>query len=153
MASVRSTLAMTDVMVGHNMGIVKGVNLCTSFTFTSGSRREGLQKGRGWWFECAHRPRRSKHDGTKWSRDGRWCEHNREPGNVGWANHGSTFPGTRERNCGGTGGALCALAGRVAGDEYHEESAAGPRTGGSLCRSASVHRSFECAVYAGRMDA
>jgi hypothetical protein len=36
---------------GHNTEIVKGVNLCTSFIFTSGSRREGSQKGRALLFE------------------------------------------------------------------------------------------------------
>ncbi len=52
MADVAYTLGMTpDAMDGHNMGIAKVVNLCTSFTFTSGSRREGREKGRALSFE------------------------------------------------------------------------------------------------------
>jgi hypothetical protein len=41
---------------GRNIEIVKGVNLCTSFTFTSESRREGPQKGRELWFERSPTP-------------------------------------------------------------------------------------------------
>jgi hypothetical protein len=52
MANAACTLVMTRrVTDSHNTGIAKGVNLCTSFTFTSGSRREGPQKGRGLWLE------------------------------------------------------------------------------------------------------
>jgi hypothetical protein len=52
MANVVRILGMTRrVMDARNTGIVKDVNLYTSFTFTSGSRREGLQKGRGLLFE------------------------------------------------------------------------------------------------------
>src|SRR5258708_25070609 len=52
MADVAYTLGMTpDAMDGHNMGIVKGVTLCTSFIFTSGSRREGRETGRALSFE------------------------------------------------------------------------------------------------------
>ena len=51
MANVACILVMTPcAMDGHNMGIVKGVNLSMSFTFTSGSQREGPQKGRASWF-------------------------------------------------------------------------------------------------------
>jgi len=46
MANVASILVMipraTD---GHHMEIVKAVNLSMSFTFTSGSQREGPAKG------------------------------------------------------------------------------------------------------------
>ena len=52
MADVACTLGMTrDAMDGHNMGIAKVVNLCMSFSFTSGSQREGREKGRALWFE------------------------------------------------------------------------------------------------------
>jgi hypothetical protein len=51
-ADVACTLGMTrDAMDGHNMEIAKVVNLCTSFTFTSGSQREGREKGRALSFE------------------------------------------------------------------------------------------------------
>src|SRR5437016_8531956 len=43
-------------MDGHSMEIVKGVNLCTSLIFTSGSRTEGPQKGRELWFERSPTP-------------------------------------------------------------------------------------------------
>jgi len=43
-------------MDGCNMGIAKGVNLCTSFIFTSGSQREGPEKGRELWFERSPTP-------------------------------------------------------------------------------------------------
>ena len=36
-------------MDGHNMEIVKGVNLCTSFIFTRRSRREGLRTRMASW--------------------------------------------------------------------------------------------------------
>jgi hypothetical protein len=52
MADVACTLGMTrDARDGHNMGIAKVVNLCTSFIFTSGSQREGREKGRALSFE------------------------------------------------------------------------------------------------------
>ena len=52
MADVAYTLGMTpDAMDGHNTGIAKVVNLCTSFIFTSGSQREGQEKGRALSFE------------------------------------------------------------------------------------------------------
>jgi len=38
-------------MDGHNTGIVKGVNLCTSFMFTPRSRREGLRTSMAFWSE------------------------------------------------------------------------------------------------------
>ena len=43
-------------MDGHSTEIVKGVNLCTSLIFTSGSRTEGPQKGRELWFERSPTP-------------------------------------------------------------------------------------------------
>ena len=47
MADAAYTLGMIpDGMDGHNMEVAKVVNLCTSFTFTSGSQREGREKGR-----------------------------------------------------------------------------------------------------------
>jgi hypothetical protein len=46
-ASAACILAMTRRgMDGRTMSIAKAVNLRTSFTFTSGLRREGVQKGR-----------------------------------------------------------------------------------------------------------
>jgi len=52
MAHVAYTLGMTpDAMDGHNTGIAKVVNLCTSFIFTSWSQREGREKGRALSFE------------------------------------------------------------------------------------------------------
>jgi hypothetical protein len=52
MADVACTLGMTpDAMDGHNTGVAKVVNLCTSFIFTSGSQREGREKGRALSFE------------------------------------------------------------------------------------------------------
>jgi hypothetical protein len=53
-----------DAMDGRNMGIAKAVNLSMSFTFTSGSQREGPQKGKAWWFVRVRRTRRPKYDGT-----------------------------------------------------------------------------------------
>jgi len=54
-----SSLPSPHAMDGHDMGIVKVVNLCTSFIFifTSGLRREGLRKGRQLWFEPPLTPR------------------------------------------------------------------------------------------------
>jgi hypothetical protein len=52
MADVSYTLGMIpDAMAGHNTGIAKVVNLFMSFIFTSGSQREGQEKGRALWFE------------------------------------------------------------------------------------------------------
>jgi hypothetical protein len=52
MADAAYTLGMTpDAMDGHNMEVAKVVNLCTSFIFTSGSQREGREKGRALSFE------------------------------------------------------------------------------------------------------
>jgi hypothetical protein len=52
MADAAYTLGMTpDAMDGHNMEVAKVVNLSTSFIFTSGSQREGRQKGRALSFE------------------------------------------------------------------------------------------------------
>ena len=52
MADVACTLGMTrDARDGHNMGIAKVANLCTSFTLTSGPQREGRKKGRALSFE------------------------------------------------------------------------------------------------------
>ena len=52
MADAAYTLGMTpDAMDGHNMEVAKVVNLCTSFIFTSGSQREGREKGRALLFE------------------------------------------------------------------------------------------------------
>ena len=52
MADAAYTLGMTrDARDGLNMGIAKVVNLCMSFTFTSGSQREGREKGRALSFE------------------------------------------------------------------------------------------------------
>jgi len=52
MADVACTRDMTpDAMEGHNTGIAKVVNLCKSFIFTSGSQREGREKGRALSFE------------------------------------------------------------------------------------------------------
>jgi hypothetical protein len=51
-ADVACTLGMTpDAMDGHNTRVAKVANLCTSFTFTSGSQREGRKKGRALSFE------------------------------------------------------------------------------------------------------
>jgi len=47
MADAAYNLGMTpDAMDGHNMEVAKVVNLWTSFIFTSGSQREGREKGR-----------------------------------------------------------------------------------------------------------
>jgi hypothetical protein len=52
MADVACTLGMTpDAIDGHNPGVAKVANLCTSFPFTSGSQREGRKKGRALSFE------------------------------------------------------------------------------------------------------
>jgi hypothetical protein len=53
MADVACTLVMTQGgMDGHNTGVAKVANLCCkSFTFTSGSQREGREKGRALSFE------------------------------------------------------------------------------------------------------
>ena len=52
MADAAYTLGTTrDAMDGHYMEVAKVVNLCTSFSFTSGSQREGRQKGRAFSFE------------------------------------------------------------------------------------------------------
>jgi hypothetical protein len=52
MADAAYTLGTTrDAMDGHNMEVAKVVNLCTSFIFTSGSQREGREKGREFSFE------------------------------------------------------------------------------------------------------
>ena len=52
MADAEYTLGTTrDAMDGHNMESARVVNLCTSFIFTSGSQREGREKGRALSFE------------------------------------------------------------------------------------------------------
>ena len=52
MADAAYILGMTrDAMDGHNMEVAKVVNLCMSFIFTSGSQREGREKGRAFSFE------------------------------------------------------------------------------------------------------
>src|SRR5882724_10786852 len=52
MADPAYTLGTTrDAMDGHDMEVAKAVSLCMSFIFTSGSPREGPQKGRELWFE------------------------------------------------------------------------------------------------------
>ena len=52
MADAAYTLGTTrDAMDGHNMEVAKVANLCTSYIFTSGSQREGQEKGRALLFE------------------------------------------------------------------------------------------------------
>ena len=58
MANVAYTLGTTPYAIdGHNMGSAKVVNLCTSSIFTSASRGEGPQKGKGLWFELPPDPK------------------------------------------------------------------------------------------------
>src|SRR6266545_6733000 len=122
MANAARILATTRrVTGGRNTGIAKAATLCTSFTFTHGSRRERAQKGRAFRFECARRTRRSKHERTKRSWLRRSWEHVRGASNVGWARHGSTSCGTCEGNGGGAGSAIRSRANRMAGDERSEE--------------------------------
>jgi hypothetical protein len=54
-------LGMTPyAMDGHNRGSTKVVNLCTSFTFTSGSQRGGREKGRALSFELLPIPKKNR---------------------------------------------------------------------------------------------
>ena len=66
MADVACALGMTpDAMDGHNTRVAKVANLCTSFTFTSGSQREGRKKGRALSFELLHPEEQLEVDDTR----------------------------------------------------------------------------------------